>query len=99
MGLFDYKEAGTEAAWRGQRLEGYAFLAEQRAVGMIPSTIFSALGFQVKHIMVDCLHTMVLGGAADCLINLFLEILSLSARNALPSSLWARQAAPLPASL
>jgi len=24
-GAFDYKEAGAEAAWRGQRLEGYAF--------------------------------------------------------------------------
>ena len=46
-GAFDYNEAGTEAAWRGQRLEGYAFLAEQRAAGIIPS-IFSAPGFQVN---------------------------------------------------
>ena len=44
---------------------GYAFLAEQRAAGMIPSTKFSAPGFQVKRIMVDYLHTMDLGVAAD----------------------------------
>ena len=64
-GAFDYKEAGTEADWRGQILEGYAFLAEQRAAGIFPSTIFSAPGFQVKHIMLDYLHTMDLGVAAD----------------------------------
>ena len=32
-GPFDYKEAGSGAAWRAQRLEGKAFLAEQRAAG------------------------------------------------------------------
>ena len=80
-GPFDYKEAGSGAAWRAQRLEGNAFLAEQRAAGITPSTIFSAPGFQVKHIMVDYLHTMDLGVAADCLGNLFLEILRLFARN------------------
>ena len=80
-GPFDYKEAGSGAAWRAQRLEGNAFLAEQRAAGITPSTIFSAPGFQVKHIMVDYLHTMDLGVATDCLGNLFLEILRLFARN------------------
>jgi hypothetical protein len=91
-GAFDYKEAGTEAAWRGQRLEGYAFLAEQRAAGIIPSTIFSEPGFHVKHIMVDYLHTMDLGVAADCLGNLFLEILSLlpGTRADKVSNLWRR---------
>ena len=52
-------------------------MAEQRAAGIIPSTIFSAPGFQVKHIMVDYLHTMDLGVATDCLGNLFLDFLSL----------------------
>ena len=80
-GPFDYKEAGSGATWRAQRLEGNALLAEQRAAGITPSTIFSAPGFQVKHIMVDYLHTMDLGVATDCLGNLFLEILRLFAKN------------------
>jgi hypothetical protein len=73
-------------------LEGYAFLAEQRAAGIIPSTIFSAPGFQVKHIMVDYLHTMDLGVATDCLGNLFLDILSLlpGTRADKVSDLWRR---------
>lgn len=91
-GAFDYKEAGSDAAWRAQRLEGHAFLAEQRAAGITPSTIFSTPGFQVKHCMVDYLHTMDLGVAADCLGNLFLEILCLlpGTRAEKVASLWGR---------
>jgi hypothetical protein len=51
---------------------GCAFLAEQRAAGIIPSTIFSTPGFQVKHIIVGYMRAMDLGVAADWLGNLFL---------------------------
>jgi hypothetical protein len=91
-GACDYKETGSDAAWRAQRLEGHAFLAEQMAAGITPSAIFSAPGFQVKHCMVDYLHTMDLGVAADCLGNLFLEILHLlpGTRAEKVANLWGR---------
>ena len=61
-------------------------------LGLLLSTIFAAPGFQVKHIMVDYLHTMDLGVAADCLGNLFLEILRLlpGTRAERVSDLWHR---------
>ena len=42
------RQLGEARGWMG-----YAFLAEQKAAGITPSTIFSAPGFQVKHLMVD----------------------------------------------
>ena len=70
------RQLGEARGWMG-----YALLAEQRVVGITLATILSAPGFQVKHRMVDYLHTMDLGVAADCLGHLLLEILRLFARN------------------
>ncbi len=66
------RQLGEARCWRG--------MPSWRSNGLLalflpPSS--QRLAFQVKRIMVDSLHPMDLGVAADCLGNLLLEILRL----------------------
>ena len=92
-GAHDYKDCSASAAWRAHRLHGPEFLAKQRAAGITPSALFQSPGFQVKHCMIDWLHTVDLGVVADALGQLFDEIIELlpgANRKERVNSLWQR---------
>ena len=70
----DFRDCGLSASWRSTRLSGVEFLARQRHSGVTPSALFQSPGFKVEYCIVDWLHTVDLGVAADAMGHLFDEI-------------------------
>ena len=85
-----YRKCGDDAGWRQHRLGPYGILAEQRQQGISPSPIWATPGLRVRHVLPDFLHTVDLGVAADCIGNLFAEVLHL-----LPQATMAERVAEL----
>lgn len=76
-GQYSFKETGPHARWRLVRRTGAEFLEQLAAAGITQSPIFSAPSVSVDYVMIDWLHTVVLGVSTDYLGNLFDEVLDI----------------------
>ena len=70
------KDFSSAASWRSQRNGPNDLLRTLRAAGVRPCPLFSIPLFHPGLVLVDWLHTMDLGVAADMLGNFFQEMLS-----------------------
>ena len=74
-GETSFRRCGLDAPWRAQRLSSSEFIQWQRSQGITPSKIWSTPGLAVHHVQPDFLHTVDLGVGADCIGNLFWELI------------------------
>ena len=69
-----YKHTGLDALWRKHRLSPAQFLANLATAGLACSALLSIPGFSLEFVLLDWLHVVDLGVAADLLGNLFYEV-------------------------
>ena len=92
-----FKKTGLDALWRKNRVTCEEFLQSLRAANLPVSPLLSLPGFSLKFVVLDWLHVVDLGVAADLLGNLFWQVISTSNQVCVASSkghrldlLWAK---------
>ena len=76
--VLTFKKTGLNALWRKHRLTCHEFVESLRTANLPVSPLLSLPGFSCKHVVLDWLHVVDLGCAADMLGNLFWQVISTS---------------------